>query len=368
MHRAAPPAALQIKSGSAGVRPFGAGASNAGASIGTDPKSLVGRVLKYMRHSDAHPAVTLVFEDNSAVQVLVDGYNPRSARVVTAAVVIEEDEGDVFGPGSGPRLGRERARTGLGSPRKAGFGHGYSYEPETVEPQAKSGNNKRGSGSEARGYGDMDMEVNEEDLGYEEAELFEDVQLEMDATLSRFLSTPGSTTSVGVAIRDCAMISLTDRALTRSGERYNVQHQAFAIKFEEETPATPSTPNTPVTPSRIRPRWHCIWATRVIKDSFGVSSYNDGLVGGSGRCVARTFDDVYLKPLVRSPPSPTKSPTKGRFGHGQGHGGANGGPSNRGRGKSNRGGKMDWGNNGGQGSGSGQGWKRGHQKRDSWQQ
>lgn len=217
-------------------------------SLGVDSKSLVGKVLKHLRRSDNHPTITLAFADDSAVQVLVDGYNPRSARVVVASGGADEE--DVFG--SGPPGNHAK--------------HFGTEDPNNIE-------------------------------GIKE-ELEERVQLEMDDTLSRLLSTPGSIASVGAAIRDCALIRMTDRAHTRAGARFDAHHQAFAVKFEGGSG-----------------RWHCIWATRAVYDAVG-------------HCVARTFDDVYVQPLVRthslasaglprSPmkvDSPTKSPMKSRGG------------------------------------------------------
>lgn len=205
-------------------------------ALGMDPKSLVGKVLKHIRRSDAHPAVTLAFADDSAVQVLVDGYNPRSARVVVATP--REEEEDVFGPAS------------------ATNNHTWRRDIHSIFDESK----------------DYDDELDER------------VQLEMDDTLSRLLSAPGAILSVGAAIRDCALVRLTDRGLSRSGMRFDAHHQAFAVKFEGEGDGT-------------RQRWHCIWATRAIRNS-------------AGRCVARTFDDVYVQPLVRQSPSTPRSPVK----------------------------------------------------------
>lgn len=45
--------------------------------IGADPRALIGKVLKGIRSSPAHPCVTLYFADNTSYQIRVDGYDPR---------------------------------------------------------------------------------------------------------------------------------------------------------------------------------------------------------------------------------------------------------------------------------------------------
>ncbi|TFY69158.1 hypothetical protein EVJ58_g576 [Rhodofomes roseus] len=44
---------------------------------GVDPRLLIGKVLKGIRRSPAHPCVTLYFTDNTSYQVRVDGYDPK---------------------------------------------------------------------------------------------------------------------------------------------------------------------------------------------------------------------------------------------------------------------------------------------------
>ncbi|KAF5393427.1 hypothetical protein D9757_000776 [Collybiopsis confluens] len=46
-------------------------------SIGIDPDQLIGKRLIRISRSSSHPALTLDFDDSTAAQVLVDGYNPH---------------------------------------------------------------------------------------------------------------------------------------------------------------------------------------------------------------------------------------------------------------------------------------------------
>lgn len=158
-------------------------------SAGMDPKLLVGKVLKRIRRSATHPAVTLSFADDTAYQVLVDGYNPR--------------------------------------------------------------------------HGRASMRV-----------------LEMDGALQELFDPPGGHIAVDLVVKDCALIQLTDKAYEgREWEqRWDQSHIAIAFKFEGER------------------KWHCVWAM--------LAEYDD-----LGRCMFRTFDDVYLQPLVRSP---QRSPQKAK--------------------------------------------------------
>ncbi|CCM01481.1 uncharacterized protein FIBRA_03535 [Fibroporia radiculosa] len=58
--------------------------------VGVDPTQLIGKVLKGVRRSPTHPNVTLYFTDNTAFQILVDGYDPRHRGVPKT---IEMDSG-----------------------------------------------------------------------------------------------------------------------------------------------------------------------------------------------------------------------------------------------------------------------------------
>ncbi|KAJ7647096.1 hypothetical protein FB45DRAFT_188741 [Roridomyces roridus] len=44
--------------------------------LGINPSTLVGKTLASVRRSPEHPALTMVFDDGSRVQVCVDGYDP----------------------------------------------------------------------------------------------------------------------------------------------------------------------------------------------------------------------------------------------------------------------------------------------------
>ncbi|KAF5370618.1 hypothetical protein D9758_001894 [Tetrapyrgos nigripes] len=83
---------------------------------------------------------------------------------------------------------------------------------------------------------------------------------------------------VDLEIVDCALITLSDKAFDRKQAhdrpdvQWNQQHLGVAIKFAEENP-----------------RWHCVWAT--------LREYDDDLQS----CVFRSYDDVYIDRLDRSP-------------------------------------------------------------------
>lgn len=111
----------------------------------------------------------------------------------------------------------------------------------------------------------------------------------MDSSLSDLLNRGQL---VDLTIVDCALITLSDKAFERKqnlGEtQWDQKHLGIALKFAGESP---------------EPRWHCIWAT--------LQEHDESL----GICVFRTYDDVYLERLQRSPTkqSPTKrAPTKRR--------------------------------------------------------
>jgi hypothetical protein len=45
--------------------------------IGIQPTDIIGKVIKCVRKSTAHPALTIAFVDDSSVQIRVDGYDPQ---------------------------------------------------------------------------------------------------------------------------------------------------------------------------------------------------------------------------------------------------------------------------------------------------
>ena len=114
--------------------------------------------------------------------------------------------------------------------------------------------------------------------------------LEMDALVEALFNPPGGHISVDLLVRDCTFVRLSDKAFER-GQRGEAQwdqsHLGIAFKFEEGVK-----------------RWHCVWAMLEERD------------GRAGQCVFRSFDDVYLQPLVRRELSPSRSSKirNGRYG------------------------------------------------------
>ncbi|TFK68663.1 hypothetical protein BDN72DRAFT_820883 [Pluteus cervinus] len=152
--------------------------------LGIDPTDIVGKVLKRARRSPTHPALTLDFDDDTTVQVLVDGYDPHHPGI--------------------PKV------------------------------------------------------------------------LETDPFLEALLA---NGQLVDLTILDCAFITLCDAAFQKSGTthdatetRWDQKHLALAFKFVGESP-----------------RWHCVWAT--------LEEHDRTL----GTCTFRSYDDVYLEMLQRSP-------------------------------------------------------------------
>lgn len=104
----------------------------------------------------------------------------------------------------------------------------------------------------------------------------------------------------GMLVTDCALIRLTDKAFERQKAKaaettkhglapsigkeakWDQNHLGIAFKF-----ASVETEDT-------RSRWHCVWAT--------LAEYDED----AGTCLFRSYDDVYLNKLERSP-------RKGRF-------------------------------------------------------
>ncbi|KAK7687057.1 hypothetical protein QCA50_009557 [Cerrena zonata] len=93
-------------------------------------------------------------------------------------------------------------------------------------------------------------------------------------------------------ISQATLITLTDRAFQagkqgRADSEWKQIHSAIAFKLQEEG------------------RWHCLWATLAEFDAVG-------------RCIFRSFDDVYLERVERVPQkSPQKSPQKKRWSNGR---------------------------------------------------
>jgi len=99
-------------------------------------------------------------------------------------------------------------------------------------------------------------------------------ELETNSLLRPLFKPPGGQIDVHLTIANCRLVKLKDTAHERSEtseSRWNVEHLALAMKFEEEE------------------GWHCVWAT--------MAEY----AGEYGPCTFRSFDDVYLDQMQRSP-------------------------------------------------------------------
>ncbi|KAF9501900.1 hypothetical protein BDN71DRAFT_1438635 [Pleurotus eryngii] len=157
-------------------------------SIGDNPSEITGKLLKSVRRSSKHPAITMEFSDHTTYQVLVDGYDPQ-----------------------------------------------YPGVPK---------------------------------------------ELEMDELFYELLELPNGKLPEPLAIIDCVLVTLTDKAFERKHindcweakeSRWDQNHLGLAFKLAEDTP-----------------RWRCVWAT--------MSDYDPA----SGSAIFRSYDDVYLKKLQRS--------------------------------------------------------------------
>jgi len=114
--------------------------------------------------------------------------------------------------------------------------------------------------------------------------------LEMDSYLDFIFNPPTGQLLVDLTIVDCATITLMDKAHDarvelqgRRDEQWDQHHIGVAFKFLEETGDGNGK------------GWHCIWAT--------LAEYDEN---GDRSCVFRSYDDVYLDILQRSPRSPKK--------------------------------------------------------------
>ena len=165
--------------------------------IGIDPTAIIGKVIKRIKPSPTHPAVTLDFDDDTTYQVRIDGYDPV-----------------------------------------------YRGTPKTIET---------------------------------------------NAVLRPLFQPTNGASHVHLTVTDCRLISLKDVAHQRTENaesRWSVEHLALAFKFEEQ------------------PGWHCCWATMAEYEREG------------GPCTFRSFDDVYLDEISRSP---RNSPRKNRHRRKQSH-------------------------------------------------
>ncbi|KAF8844651.1 hypothetical protein BDN67DRAFT_962581 [Paxillus ammoniavirescens] len=111
-------------------------------------------------------------------------------------------------------------------------------------------------------------------------------ELEMDPSFGSLLDAADGELDVDLTIDDCALITLTDKAFEsrQREQRWDQNHIAIALKFGQNQ------------------AWRCVWATLTDQEN--------------GRCVFRSYDDVYLEQLQRSPrkrrPRAPSSPTKSR--------------------------------------------------------
>ncbi|KAJ6499112.1 hypothetical protein C8R45DRAFT_981140 [Mycena sanguinolenta] len=155
--------------------------------LGINPADLVGKVLKSVHRSEKHPSITLGFNDNTRVQIMVDGYDPVHK----------------------------------GVPK----------------------------------------------------------ELEMDPSLSDLFANDGA---VDLTVTDCALITLSDKAFARpTNDQWDQKHLGIAFKFAGESASEAGGSS-----------WHCVWA--ILQDHDATT----------GECVFRTYDDVYLEHLQRSPRKP----------------------------------------------------------------
>ncbi|KAJ7188046.1 hypothetical protein C8R46DRAFT_1053478 [Mycena filopes] len=101
-------------------------------------------------------------------------------------------------------------------------------------------------------------------------------ELGMDESLETLFA---SDSDLDLTVADCALIKLSDKAFDSSSPaapvRWDQSHLGVAFKFA----AGSSGGSGP---------WHCVWA--VLQD------HDD-----AGECIFRTYDDVYLEQLQRSP-------------------------------------------------------------------
>ncbi|KAF8135679.1 hypothetical protein EV363DRAFT_1321294 [Boletus edulis] len=96
-------------------------------------------------------------------------------------------------------------------------------------------------------------------------------ELEMNPILASLLDAADGQLNLAYTIEDCVLITLTDKAFDakQKAQRWDQNHTGVAFKFREDR------------------SWHCVWAT--LTDHEG------------GQCVFRSYDDVYLDRLQRSP-------------------------------------------------------------------
>jgi hypothetical protein len=116
-------------------------------------------------------------------------------------------------------------------------------------------------------------------------------ELEMNPSLDPLFNPPNGQLQVSLTVVDCALVTLTDKAFLKKTREahWDQNHLGLGFKFAGAQ------------------SWHCVWATMI--------EYDEQM----GGCVFRSYDDVYLDTLQRSPrkrrrlswgSNASKSPTK----------------------------------------------------------
>jgi len=101
-------------------------------------------------------------------------------------------------------------------------------------------------------------------------------ELEMDPSLHDLFANDGA---VDLTVTDCALITLSDKAFARpTNDQWDQNHLGVAFKFAGASASDAGGTG-----------WHCVWAILQDHDE------------ATGECVFRTYDDVYLEHLQRSP-------------------------------------------------------------------
>ncbi|KAF7321732.1 hypothetical protein MKEN_00694900 [Mycena kentingensis (nom. inval.)] len=100
-------------------------------------------------------------------------------------------------------------------------------------------------------------------------------ELEMSPALNELVD---SGDVVDLTVTDCALITLSDKAFAGIDNCWDQRHLGLAFKFATASDDAASP-------------WHCVWA--VLEEH-----------STAGACVFRTYDDVYLEELQRSPRKP----------------------------------------------------------------
>jgi len=94
----------------------------------------------------------------------------------------------------------------------------------------------------------------------------------MDPILESLLDAADGQLDVAFTVENCVLVTLTDKAFESKQtleQRWDQNHIGVAFKFREDK------------------SWHCVSATLADHEN--------------GRCVFRSYDDVYLDQLQRSP-------------------------------------------------------------------